>query len=89
MSQENVEIVQAAYRAINDADDNAVLSLCADDVEIEASSLMMERIRMSDNLGRSGQKRDDPVWRGQCLTRRPSRENPARAGHPQSAPGRI
>ena len=43
MSQAAREIVQAAYRAINDADDDAVLSLCANDVEIEASGLMLDQ----------------------------------------------
>ena len=43
MSQEAREIVEAAYRAINDADDDAVLSLCANDVEIEASGLRLDQ----------------------------------------------
>ena len=43
MSQEAREIVHGAYRAINDADDDAVLSLCANDVEIEASGLMLDQ----------------------------------------------
>jgi uncharacterized protein len=38
MSQENVEIVQAAYRAINDGDDERLLGLVASDIEIVASS---------------------------------------------------
>ena len=42
MSRENVEIVQSAYRAINDADDDAALSLCANDVEIDASGRLSD-----------------------------------------------
>ena len=43
MSQENVEVVKEAYRAINDRDDEAMLRLAASDVEIEASGLMLDQ----------------------------------------------
>src|SRR6476661_153429 len=43
MSQENVEIVQAAYRALNNADYDAGLRLCASDVEFEASGVMLDQ----------------------------------------------
>jgi uncharacterized protein len=38
MSQENVEIVKAAYRAINSGDDEHLLGLAASDIEIQAAS---------------------------------------------------
>jgi uncharacterized protein len=43
MSQENVEIVQQAYRAINDGDEEAGRKLAASDIEIEASGLLLDQ----------------------------------------------
>jgi uncharacterized protein len=43
MSQENVEIVQQAYRAINDGDVEAGLKLAASDIEIEVSGLFLDQ----------------------------------------------
>ena len=43
MSQENVEVVKAAYRAINSGDDQRLLGLAASDIEIEASGLMLDQ----------------------------------------------
>jgi uncharacterized protein len=43
MSQGNVEIVQQAYRAINDGDVEAGLKLAASDIEIEVSGLFLDQ----------------------------------------------
>src|SRR2546423_383654 len=43
MSQENVEIVRGAYRALNNGDEEALLDLAATDIEIEASGLMLDQ----------------------------------------------
>jgi uncharacterized protein len=40
MSRENVEVVQAAYRAINDADEEAFVRLAASDFELESHLLL-------------------------------------------------
>jgi ketosteroid isomerase-like protein len=40
MSRENVEIVQAAYRAINEADEETFVKLSADDVVLETGLLL-------------------------------------------------
>ncbi len=43
MSQENVEIVQQAYRTFNDRDEEAGFELFGSDVEIDASCLMLDQ----------------------------------------------
>ena len=43
MSQENVEIVRAAYRAFNSGDAERLLGLVASDIEIQASGLMLDQ----------------------------------------------
>jgi ketosteroid isomerase-like protein len=43
MSQENVQIVQAAYRAVNSGDTERLLGLAASDIEIQASGLMLDQ----------------------------------------------
>jgi uncharacterized protein len=43
VSEENVKIVQEAYRSLNDGDEEAGLKLAASDIEIEASGLMLDQ----------------------------------------------
>ena len=43
MSQENVEIVQRAYRAINGGDLDALRDLVAADVEVDASAVFVDQ----------------------------------------------
>ena len=43
MSQENVEVVKQAYRAINEGDFEAAVKLAASDIEIKASGLMLDQ----------------------------------------------
>ena len=43
MSQENVEIVKAAYEAVNSGDEERLLALAASDIEIQASGVMLDQ----------------------------------------------
>jgi len=43
VSQENVELVQKAYRAINDADDEALLRLATSDIELDVAGLVLDQ----------------------------------------------